>query len=113
MFHVGFRQARGRDVIVRFTREMLRRGPAGMMRRAKNAVRFATAASIPASIDWWRRELDQAGFSEIAVRALHHEGGIATARRPGIQAHALTQRGASPSTTRPPSRSSTTPSQSV
>lgn len=74
MFRVGFRQARDRAVIVRFTREMLRRGPAGVMRLAKNAVRVATGrGEHPAGIDWSRRELDQAGFSEIVVRALHHD----------------------------------------
>ena len=93
MFDVGFRQARDRAVILRFTREMLRRGPAGMMRSAKNAVRFAIGRGEHlASIDWWCRELDQAGFSEIAVRALHHGGGIATARRRGIRALTATLR---------------------
>lgn len=86
MFQVGFRQARDRAVIVRFARAMVRRGPAGVTRLVKNAVRLATGrGEHPAGIDWWREALDQAGFTEITVRALHHEGGIATARRPESQ----------------------------
>ena len=83
MFQVGFRHARDRAVVIRFTAEMLRRGPAGVMRLTKNAVRLVTGrGEHPAGIHWWHQALDQAGFSEIEVRALHHEGGIATARRP-------------------------------
>ncbi len=86
MFQVGFRQARDRTVVIRFTAEMLRRGPAGVMRLTKNAVRLVTGrGEHPAGIDWWHQALVQAGFSEIEVRALHHEGGIATARRPGSE----------------------------
>lgn len=83
MFRVGFGQSRDRAVIFRFARKMLRRGPAGILRIAKNAIRLLTGrGEHPASIDWWRCALDKAGFGEIAVRGLQHEGGIATARRP-------------------------------
>ena len=83
MFQIGFGQSRDRAVVFGFARKMLRRGPAGMLRIAKNAIRLLTGrGEYPASVDWWRHALDQAGFAEIAVRALQHEGGIATARRP-------------------------------
>jgi ubiquinone/menaquinone biosynthesis C-methylase UbiE len=83
MFRVGLSQPRDRQVIGRFTVEMLRRGPAGVVRLAKNAARhMAGRGEHPAGIDWWRQELQQAGFSEVELRAMHHEGGIASARRP-------------------------------
>lgn len=83
MFQIGFTHARDRAVIFRFACEMLRRGPAGILRITKNAIRALTGrGEHPASIEWWRHALDQAGFRAIAVRALQHEGGIATAHRP-------------------------------
>jgi ubiquinone/menaquinone biosynthesis C-methylase UbiE len=83
MFEIGFRQARDRAVIAHFVAGMARRGPAGVTRLAKNAARVVTGrGEHPAGIDWWRQTLDQAGFSQIVVVALQHEGGIATARRP-------------------------------
>lgn len=83
MFQIGLRQARDRAVIFRFAGEMLRRGPAGILRIAKNAIRLLTGrGEHPASIEWWCHALHQAGFGDIVVRALQHEGGIATARRP-------------------------------
>ncbi len=83
MFHLGVRDARGRALIVGFVGRMLRRGPAGVLRLLKNAVRHAAGQrEHPASVDWWRRALSEAGFADVAVSSLAHEGGIATARRP-------------------------------
>jgi ubiquinone/menaquinone biosynthesis C-methylase UbiE len=92
MFNVGFRQARDRDVIARFAVEMLRRGPAGVIRLAKNAARLMTGrGEHPVGLDWWCQELQQAGFSEVEVRAMRHEGGIASARRPEKEPHRSTR----------------------
>lgn len=83
MFEIGFRHARDRAVIFRFARRMFRHGPAGILRIAKNAIRLLTGrGEHPASTEWWQRALEQAGFGRIEVRALQHEGGIATAQRP-------------------------------
>ncbi len=80
MFQIGLRRARDRAVLARFGRQMLRRGPAGVMRLLGNLVRLAGGrGEHPASVAWWREALDDAGFVAVAVRALAHEGGIATA----------------------------------
>jgi ubiquinone/menaquinone biosynthesis C-methylase UbiE len=96
MFRIGFRHARDRAVIAHFVAGMARRGPAGMTRLAKHAVRFVTGrGEHPSGIEWWRQTLDQAGFSQIVVVALQHEGGIATARRPQTSNTPIHETGAS------------------
>lgn len=85
MFQIGLRHARDRAVMARFAGRMLRRGPAGITRLLRNLLRVGTSrGEHPASTGWWRDALHKAGFSEIVVRALEHEGGIATARRPAL-----------------------------
>lgn len=62
---------------------MLRKGPGGVFRLAKNGARFATARwEKPARPQWWEEALRAEGFVEVAVETLHHEGGIASARKP-------------------------------
>lgn len=83
MFRIGLSQARDRAVMARFAGQMLRRGPAGVMRLLRNALRLGSGrGEHPADTRWWGEALDDAGFVEVDVRALEHEGGIATARRP-------------------------------
>lgn len=83
MFRVGLADRRDRAVIAGLVTNMLRRGPAGVARLLKNAVRILTGRwEHPASVDWWRDALRRAGFAEVDVRALDHEGGIAVARLP-------------------------------
>jgi hypothetical protein len=63
---------------------MLRRGPAGLIRLLRNALRFLRGrGEHPASIHWWRDALQAAGLTDVNVRALEHEGAIATASRQG------------------------------
>ncbi len=82
MFQLGLGDARDRALIARFVGRMLRRGPAGVLRLLRNALRHATGRrEHPASVDWWQRTLEDCDFAEVAVTALAHEGGIATARR--------------------------------
>ena len=82
MFAIGLRSARDRALVAHLVATMLRRGPAGILRLLKNAARVVTGGGEhPASADWWRRALSNAGFAEVAVRTLDHEGGIAVARR--------------------------------
>jgi hypothetical protein len=84
MFRLSIAQPRDRAVLARFVLGMLRRGPAGLMRLARNAVRFLRGrGEHPASIDWWRGALSDAGLADVGVRALEHEGAIATACRQG------------------------------
>jgi ubiquinone/menaquinone biosynthesis C-methylase UbiE len=82
MFHVGVRDARDRALIARFVLAMLRRGPAGIMRLLKNAVRWLSGrGEHPASVGWWQHALQDAGFDAVSVWPLDHEGGIAVACR--------------------------------
>jgi len=83
MFGMALTRARDREVISAKVKSMLRRGPAGVARLAKNVARFATARwENPARPEWWEEALQTAGFVEISVESLPHEGGIASAIRP-------------------------------
>jgi len=82
MFELGIRSRRDRAVAAQLLRKLLPRGPAGLARLVKNAVRIATGrGEHPAGIEWWREALRRNGFVEVVVEALDHEGGIARARR--------------------------------
>lgn len=84
MFRVSLASARDRRVLSGFVRRMLARGPAGVLRLVRNAVRVIAAPSErPASVRWWQEALERAGFIDVRVTALEHEGGIASARLPG------------------------------
>jgi len=83
MFRVSMTDARDRAVVAAKVGSMVRRGPAGILRLARNGVRFAGGRwEHPARADWWERSLAQAGFIEVCVETLEHEGGIAFAKRP-------------------------------
>jgi ubiquinone/menaquinone biosynthesis C-methylase UbiE len=74
---------RDRRVIFSIVRSMARRGPAGLLRIARNAIRtVARKGERPAPPEWWQRALQEAGFVGIRVECLVHEGGIAVARKP-------------------------------
>lgn len=75
---------RNREVLGAKVRAISRRGPAGWLRLASNAGRLLTGrGEHPAAAEWWRPALLQAGFDEIEIELLSHEGGIAAAVRPG------------------------------
>ena len=83
MFRVGFRTARDRRVVTRLAFSMVRRHPAGWLRLLKNVKNTLVAPSeYPASVEWWQKALSDSGFCDVDVKALEHEGGIASARRP-------------------------------
>jgi ubiquinone/menaquinone biosynthesis C-methylase UbiE len=83
MFRPALSDARDRRVVADKVRAMLRKGPAGVVRLAKNGARFATARwEKPARPQWWEAALAEAGFLDIHVETLPHEGGIASARKP-------------------------------
>jgi ubiquinone/menaquinone biosynthesis C-methylase UbiE len=83
MFGWSLADGRNREVISAKLRAMARRGPAGYARIARNALRALTGAGEhPATPQWWRRELLAAGFSDVSVECLEHEGGIAAAVKP-------------------------------
>ena len=83
MFRVSLTDPRDRDVVRDKVRAMLRRGIPGVLRLAKNGIRFAGRSwEQPARATWWHAALIRAGFADVKVEELAHEGGAATARRP-------------------------------
>lgn len=83
MFGVGLVQPRDRKVVTAKIARMLRKGPPGFLRLARNAGRFLTGRwERPARPDWWEHALTRAGFTNIDVHVLEHEGGVAFAIRP-------------------------------
>lgn len=83
MFTLNAASARDRRIVVDKLLAIGRRGPAGWLRLAKNALRLATGRwEHPQSEAWWRSALEQSGFEHISVELLRHESGIASASRP-------------------------------
>lgn len=75
---------RNRRVISSKLRSMARHGPAGFVRIARNAFKVLTrTGERPAPPEWWRQALEAAGFVEVTVECLAHEGAIAVAIKPG------------------------------
>lgn len=83
MFRVSVGDGRDRAIVRAKVAALLRMGPAGVWRLLRNAVRFLGRRwERPARADWWQRALHDAGFVDIRVDVLGHEGGVASARRP-------------------------------
>lgn len=83
MFGLSLGQARDREVLSSKVRAMARKGPRGLARLVKNGARIAASRwETPARAEWWQSALAGAGFVDVAVETLPHEGGIATARKP-------------------------------
>lgn len=81
MFSLGIADARDRQIVAQKMRSLLRKGPGGAVRLARNAVRIAGRRwEQPVPAQWWRLELARAGFVDVRVTVLAHEGGIACAR---------------------------------
>jgi len=72
-----------RRIILAKIRSMLRKGPAGLWRIAKNAVRFAlrTGSEQPITLAAWTKLLTGAGFTHVAGSHIIAEAGIVSARR--------------------------------
>jgi ubiquinone/menaquinone biosynthesis C-methylase UbiE len=84
MFRMQVTDERSRRVILSKVKAILKRGPAGALRVLKNALRLLTRRwEHPADARWWQKTLKQAGFEQVRMELLEHEGGIVTARRPG------------------------------
>jgi ubiquinone/menaquinone biosynthesis C-methylase UbiE len=82
MFRISLAQARDRTVLRAKLHGLARKGPGGVRRIARNAVRVALGrGEQPARAEWWHDALARHGFDPIEVRVLEHEGGIALARR--------------------------------
>ena len=82
MFRLRLQDARDRRLMFDKVGAMLRRGGPGLMRLAKNGIRFAGRRwEQPAPAEWWRCALERAAFEDIKLQLLPHEGGLGTARR--------------------------------
>lgn len=82
MFSLGATGARDRRVIRDKVIAIGRRGLPGIWRLAKNAARLLTGRwEHPADAGWWQAALTEAGFADVAVETLSHEGGIAFGAR--------------------------------
>src|ERR1022692_186299 len=74
---------RDRRLIAQKLVALARRGPAGLIRIARNAGRVVAGRwEQPAPPETWKRMLTDRGFEDIHVELLEHEAGIAVARRP-------------------------------
>jgi hypothetical protein len=89
MFSLNPAQARDRRIVLDKLRSIARRGLPGLWRLLKNAIRLASGRwESPANPAWWNEALREAGFEDIQIELLAHEGGIAMARRTGLRARA-------------------------
>ena len=89
MFDLAPGHTRNRAVIAGKVQAMLHKGPGGVVRLAKNAVRLACGRwERPARADWWHHTLTDAGFVDVEVIVLNHEGGIACGRAGRCDTHA-------------------------
>lgn len=83
MFGATLTHPRDRRVVRAKLCALARKGPAGVLRIAKNGARVMTRRwEQPARPDWWARSLRTAGFVDVDVQTGEHEGGVAFARRP-------------------------------
>jgi hypothetical protein len=81
MLRLGLAERRARRVDRQKLRALLRNGPAGVLRGTKNALRLLTRRwEQPARSAWWYAALEDAGFVDVAVEELAHEGAIARGR---------------------------------
>jgi ubiquinone/menaquinone biosynthesis C-methylase UbiE len=87
MFRLQPGDPRNRRVITSKVRAILARGPSGLLRLLKNVLRVLSRTwERPADAEWWRAALQRAGFEQIEIELLDHEGGIIAARHPPIAA---------------------------
>ena len=82
MFGLSLR-AHDRRVVMSKAASIARKGPAGLVRLARNAGRIMTRRwEHPAPVDRWRSLLEARRFADIEVTLVEAEAGIAFARRP-------------------------------
>lgn len=83
MFGLSLRPA-DRAIIARKALQILSKGPAGVLRLARNAVRIGTGRwEHPAPRDWWIDAAVSTGFTHAVAVPLEQEAGMLTAIRPG------------------------------
>lgn len=80
--------ARDRQIILQKVKALARKGPGGIWRIAKNAVRFGLrkGTDLPSPPDFWIDLFGRAGFEDVGYRPLVAEAGLIFARAPGDHA---------------------------
>jgi ubiquinone/menaquinone biosynthesis C-methylase UbiE len=82
MFTLSLR-SQDRRIVISKVRSIARKGPAGVVRLARNAGRIVTRRwEHPAPVERWRALLEARRFVDIDVAMVEAEAGIAVARRP-------------------------------
>src|SRR5581483_4939698 len=72
---------------------LLKRGPAGVVRILRNAVRVVAGRwEQPATPEAWERMLLARGFEDVRIELLEHEAAVAFSRRPPIRGQAARAR---------------------
>jgi ubiquinone/menaquinone biosynthesis C-methylase UbiE len=78
---------RDRRLVWEKVRGLLKRGPAGVVRIVRNAVRvLARRWEQPATPESWEEMLLARGFEHVRIELLAHEAAVAVARRPEVSA---------------------------
>jgi ubiquinone/menaquinone biosynthesis C-methylase UbiE len=78
-------EPRDRRLVVEKVAALLKRGPAGVLRILRNAVRvLAGRWEQPATPQTWQRMLVARGFEEVRIELLEQEAAVAVARRPEL-----------------------------
>lgn len=89
MFSLSFKP-RDRRLLARKVGAIARRGPAGLLRIARNAGRVAAGRwEHPAPPEEWARMLNARHFEDVHVELVEQEAGLATARRPKAREHGI------------------------
>ncbi len=79
-------EARDRRLVWEKVLALLRRGPAGVVRIFRNALRvLAGSWERPATPQTWEEMLVARGFAHVRIELLEHEAAVAVARRPDVR----------------------------
>ncbi len=86
--------ARDRRLVWEKVVAMLKRGPAGVIRIARNAARVVAGRwEQPATPEVWEEMLLARGFEDVRIELLEHEAAVAVARRPELGSRGARARG--------------------
>jgi ubiquinone/menaquinone biosynthesis C-methylase UbiE len=86
-------EARDRRLVREKVTGLLRRGPAGVVRILRNALRVVTGRwEQPATPQTWEKMLAARGFERVRIELLEHEAAVAIARRPEVSTAAARAR---------------------
>jgi hypothetical protein len=87
-------EPRSRRLVAEKVVALLKRGPAGVVRIIRNALRVVAGRwEQPATPETWTRMLVARGFEDVRIELLEHEAAVAVARRPDLKSRGA--RGAS------------------